>query len=80
MLMQSHMGSIDLLPALPAAWPNGSIRGLRARGGYRVDISWANGKLTKAWITPDQTASVVVRFADRTWTMSAKAGETMVVG
>jgi alpha-L-fucosidase 2 len=63
MLMQSHDGAIHLLPALPDAWPDGSITGLKARGGYEVDMTWANGQLTTATIHTPTAGNVHIRSA-----------------
>jgi alpha-L-fucosidase 2 len=61
MLLQSHAGEISLLPALPRAWPTGSITGLRARGGVEVDLSWANGRATAAELRPDVSGEHKIR-------------------
>lgn len=78
MLLQSHAGEIDLLPALPSCYPSGSVTGLRARGGYEVDIFWADGKLVKAVITADRVTDsrkVRIRYRDKVKDVSIRKGE-----
>ena len=71
MLMQSHDGEILLLPALPVEWPTGSVKGLKARGNLTVDISWENGKLKKATITPTKAINKQVRYGNKTWQLNS---------
>ena len=71
MLMQSHDGEILLLPALPVEWPTGSVKGLKARGNLTVDISWENGKLKKATITPAKPINKQVRYGNKTWQLNS---------
>jgi alpha-L-fucosidase 2 len=66
MLLQSHAGEVELLPALPKAWPEGKVRGLRARGGYTVDIEWKNGKVTHYRIASSDPRLVKVQVNGET--------------
>ncbi|MBR5872001.1 MAG: glycoside hydrolase family 95 protein [Clostridia bacterium] len=74
MLLQSHEGMLRFLPALPAAWTEGSIRGLHARGGYSVDLAWKNGALTEAVITA--SADGTLRLSDGR-TFDHRAGDVI---
>jgi alpha-L-fucosidase 2 len=77
MLLQSHTGEIELLPALTSAWPSGSVSGLRARGGYELDITWADGKLTTAKIKSLGGQKATVRYGDRTTEIQLKSGRAV---
>jgi len=80
MLLQSHVGELHLLPALPKAWPTGSVSGLRARGGFEVSLKWKDGGLVQAKIKSLRGNRLRLRSGDKTKEMRTKAGQRYVFG
>ncbi|MFZ0274397.1 MAG: glycoside hydrolase family 95 protein [Acidobacteriaceae bacterium] len=79
MLLQSEGEMVHLLPALPTAWPAGSVRGLRARGGITVSIFWRNGALSSAALTADRTTDALVRYGPGRAKVHLPAGKRVPV-
>ncbi len=74
MLLQSHLGFLHLLPALPSAWPDGKVTGLLARGGFEVDLEWSAGRLTKAVIHSRTGSRCALRYGQTTLEFDTKPG------
>jgi alpha-L-fucosidase 2 len=76
MLLQSQNDVLQILPALPKAWPAGSVKGLRARGGFEVDIAWKDGQLTSTTVHSLNGNAVQVRYGQITRYFKVKKGES----
>jgi alpha-L-fucosidase 2 len=79
MLMQSQTGEIELLPALPSAWPTGSAKGLRARGGFEIDLAWEEATLKQVSVHSLLGNPCVVRYRDKIARMSTNAGHSYLL-
>ena len=77
MLLQSQNGYVHLLPALPDAWPTGSVRGFRARGGFIVDMDWEGGKLVRASVKSQVGGPLRVRIGDDYIEYDTRPGQTV---
>ncbi len=77
MLLQSHGGVVRLLPALPSAWSEGSVHGLRARGGFEVDMHWSAGRLRRAQVRAIVAGPLALEIAGERIERQMKAGEAL---
>jgi alpha-L-fucosidase 2 len=79
MLLQSHNGEVHLLPALPKAWPDGSVKGLRARGGLEVDMEWKEGKLKQCEVKSALGSPFAIRYGSKKGEYSCKKGDSIKI-
>jgi alpha-L-fucosidase 2 len=75
MMLQSQDGTVHLLPALPDAWKNGTVTGLRARGGFQVDLTWKDGKLVTATVVSDTDITCPLRYGAKSIELRMKKGK-----
>ena len=80
MLLQSWGDSIFLLPALPAEWRDGSVRGLKVRGAAGIDLAWQGGKLSRATLRSERGGSYSVVYGGQALDLELKAGQSAVLG
>jgi alpha-L-fucosidase 2 len=79
MLIQSHAGAIRLLPALPKAWSAGEVRGLKARGGFEIDLKWENNELTMAEIRSERGEESKIRYKEKEMMLNLKKGKKKII-
>lgn len=80
MLIQSHLDGIDLLPALPSAWPTGRVSGLRVRGGLSADMTWRDGQLESIRMTASRSHSFILRNGEKEVSMRLESGHSVRLG
>jgi alpha-L-fucosidase 2 len=79
MLLQSHLGFLHILPALPMAWEQGNVKGLLARGGFVVDIFWENGELKKLILNSNAGEECNLLYKDAKLSFKTKKGHSYLI-
>ena len=79
MLLQSHMGFIHILPALPDAWSEGEVKGICAKGGFDIDITWKEGRPTEIIVKSKNGERCNLRYGNSTLSFGTKSGKSYKV-
>jgi alpha-L-fucosidase 2 len=79
MLLQCHEGEIHLLPSVPASWENGQVKGIRARGGFELDLEWEAGRLKKLRILSLQGKPITVRYDQKEMRIETRKGKSQIL-
>ena len=79
LLVQSHTGIIEILPALPSVWKNGNVKGLKARGGFEISVAWEDGKLTNANIKCISSGNCIVKYKNKVKTFFVNSGGEIIL-
>jgi alpha-L-fucosidase 2 len=77
MLIQSHAGYVELLPALPGSWASGSVTGLMARGGFQVDMEWKEGQLAHATVLSELGNDLILKYGDHSYSSGTSPGQLL---
>ena len=79
MILQSHTGTLELLPALPTAWKDGSVKGLKSRGGFELNITWKDGALLKAEVLASKNGLCKIRYGTKLQSVEMKANQKLSI-
>lgn len=80
MLVQSHLGEIDILPALPSVWKTGTVTGLRVRGGLVIDLAWRGGELEYIHLTAQRPVQTTLRYGEQRLPIELERGHSARFG
>lgn len=79
MLIQSHLGFLEILPALPSKWEKGNVKGLQGRGGFEVDIAWEGNRMVEVGVFSKEKTGVMIKWEEHTMEVNFEKGERKII-